>query len=83
MEMGSAVLLETALRVLTTYCDLGNTATAEDERNVRWWAGDAGLPAPDAAAVVIQRELERGLTPRSSTSAQTVPPVEAALNNNV
>jgi hypothetical protein len=59
MEAGSAVRMAAALRVLTTHCGLGTTATPEDEENVRWWAGDEALSLADAATVVIQRELER------------------------
>jgi hypothetical protein len=60
MEAGSAARMAAALRVLTTYCGLGTTATPEDEESVRWWAGDDALSLADAATVVIQRELERG-----------------------
>lgn len=61
MEAGSAARMAAALRVLTTHCGLGTTATPEDEENVRWWAGDEALSLADAATVVIQRELERSL----------------------
>jgi hypothetical protein len=67
MEAGSAVRMEAALRVLTTHCDLGKTATPEDEENVRWWAGNEALSPAEAATVVIQRELKHGLAVRSLT----------------
>jgi hypothetical protein len=73
IEASSTVRLEVALRVLTTYCDLGKTATPEDEMNVRWWAGDEALSPPEAAAVVIRRELERDHAAGSVTAVETVP----------
>jgi hypothetical protein len=69
METGSTVRLEAALRVLTTHCDLGKTATPEDEENVRWWAGNEVLSPAEAATVVIHRELKHGLGVRSLTPA--------------
>ena len=74
IEATSTVRLEVALRVLTTYCDLGKTATQEDEMNVRWWAGDEALSPPEAAAVVIRRELERDRAAGSLTAVETVSP---------
>jgi hypothetical protein len=60
MEADSTARLEAALRVLTTHCDLGKTATPDDEENVRRWAGDGALSPPEAATLVIRQELERG-----------------------
>jgi hypothetical protein len=50
--------MQTALRVLSTHCKLGEMATPEDVENVRWWAGDATLSPAEAAAVIVWRELE-------------------------
>lgn len=72
MEAGSMSRMETALRVLTTHCDLGKTATPEDEENVRGWAGDGELSPPEAATVVIRRELERGLRAKPLTLVEAV-----------
>jgi len=49
-------------------------ATPEDEMNVRWWAGDEALSPPEAAAVVIRRELERDHAAGSLTAVETVSP---------
>jgi hypothetical protein len=59
MEAASTVRMQAALRVLSTHCQLGTTATPEDEENVRWWAGDETLSPPEAATVVVHRELQR------------------------
>ena len=59
METGSTARMHAALRVLATYCKLGNTATPEDVENVRWWAGDETLSPSEAATTVVQRELQR------------------------
>jgi len=70
MEAGSAVRMEVALRVLAAHCDLGRTATPEDEENVRRWAGDQALAPPEAAIVVIRRELGRDLVAGSSQMSE-------------
>ena len=58
MEAGSTSRMQTALRVLSTHCKLGETATPEDVEKVRSWAGDETLSPADAAAVIVWRELE-------------------------
>ena len=58
MEAGSTSRMQAALRVLSTHCKLGETATPEDVENVRSWAGDESLSPAEAAAVIVWRELE-------------------------
>jgi hypothetical protein len=59
METASTARMHAALRVLTTHCKLGDTATPEDVENVRWWAGDETLSPSEAAKTVVQRELQK------------------------
>jgi hypothetical protein len=62
--------MQAALRVLTTHCKLGETATLEDVENVRWWAGDETLSPPEAATVVVRRELRRSHVVKSLTASR-------------
>jgi hypothetical protein len=67
METGSIARMQAALRVLTTHCKLGKTATSEDVENVCWWAGDKTLSPSEAANIVVQRELQRNRAAGSLT----------------
>jgi hypothetical protein len=73
-ESGSTVRMLAALRVLGTHCKLGKTATPEDLENVRWWAGDETLSPPEAATIVIQRELQRNGTVTDRATRPAMPP---------
>jgi hypothetical protein len=68
--------MQAALRVLSTHCKLAETATPEDVENVRWWAGDETLSLPEAAAVIIWRELEE-------RHGGVVSPVEAVTSSGI
>jgi hypothetical protein len=59
VDTSSTARMLTALRVLTTFYQFGETATLEDIDKVRGWAGDRTLSTPEAAAVVVRRELDR------------------------
>jgi hypothetical protein len=59
VDESSTARILAALRVLTTYYKFGQTASLEDMDNVRRWASDESLSAPDAAMIVVRRELER------------------------
>lgn len=76
MEADSTLRMQAALRVLSTHCRLGETATPEDVENVRWWADDETLSPAEAAAVIIWRELEERHGGVSS-------PVEAATSSRM
>jgi len=59
VDANSTARMLTALRVLTTFYRFSETATLEDIGNVLSWAGDQTLSPPDAAVVVVRRELDR------------------------
>ncbi len=72
MDTDNTSRILTALRVLTTFYEFGETATLEDMENVRRWAGDEELSPADAAVIVVRQELDRRQHEQPRTGPQCV-----------